>query len=112
MTDDSVRDLRRERAARNQSLFREVNERIESLDTLALFASFLCECADQACDAIVSMTLEEYETVRAHGNTFLILPGHELPEVEEIVDACDRFLVVRKLGVAADLAEARDPRRP
>jgi hypothetical protein len=104
-------EAQRQRAAKNQSLFREVNERIEDLASLASFASFVCECMNGACDEHVPLTLEEYEHVRSDSNSFLVLPGHEVPTVEEVVETNDRFLVVRKLGGGGVVAAELDPRK-
>jgi hypothetical protein len=42
-------DVRRDRAAKNQSLFREVNERIDELSGSATFLTFIWECANETC---------------------------------------------------------------
>jgi hypothetical protein len=104
-------DLRRERAARNENLFREVNERIEDLASTASFTQFICECYDETCDDRVSMTVQEYEHVRADGNRFFVVPGHNGKDVDEVVEATDRYIIVRKIGTGADVAERLDPRR-
>jgi hypothetical protein len=111
MTDLSEIEVRRRRAARNQSLFREVNERIEDLSSPASFAGFVCECMNESCDERVRLTVHEYEHIRAGANRFLVLPGHQVPEVEETVETRDRYLVVAKLGSGEDVAESLDPRR-
>jgi hypothetical protein len=110
MSDASDLEIQRERAAKNQSLFREVNERIEDLAGSASFPSFICECMNESCDEGVAMTVQEYEHVRAGGNRFFVLPGHDVPAVEEIVETNDRFVVVGKLGVGASVAEQLNPR--
>ncbi len=110
MSEISELDLQRERAAKNESLFREVNERIEDLATPASFSQFVCECLDDRCDKRVSMTIEEYEYIRSDGNRFFVLPGHTDPEVDEILESTDRYLVVRKRGVGEAVAEELDPR--
>jgi hypothetical protein len=104
-------DLQRERAAENQSLFREVNERIEDLAADAAFQTFVCECADTECAEGISATLEEYEAVRSGPNRFLVLAGHDIPGVEEVVATTERYVVVSKLGVGAAVAEEADPRQ-
>ena len=104
-------DVRRERAAKNQSLFREVNERIEDLSRSATFPSFVFDCCDESCDETIALTLEEYERVRADANRFAVLPGHEVAEVEQVVEATDRYVVVAKLGAGGQVAERLDPRR-
>ena len=102
-----------ERKAKNESVFREVNERIG--DAAAEFgvpdeASFVCECGDAECTNMVSMTLLEYGDVRSEGRRFAILPGHEDTSVERVVARTDRFSVVEKVGAAGAVAEELDPR--
>lgn len=47
-------ETRRERAGRNQSLFREVNERIDDL-AMGGKIEFICECDDAECAELVSL---------------------------------------------------------
>jgi hypothetical protein len=104
-------DVRRRRAAQNQSLFREVNERIEDLSGSSSFAGFICECLNTDCDEQVPLTIEEYEHVRSGSNQFVVLPGHHATEIEQVVESTDRYLVVSKLGVGAAVAAHLDPRK-
>lgn len=108
---DSDLDLRRERAAKNENLFREVNERIEDLAASASYTQFICECFDDACDQRVAMTVQEYEHIRSEGSQFFVLPGHNVQDVDEVVEANDRYLIVRKIGAGAEVAERLNPRR-
>ena len=94
----------------NESLFREVNEHIEDLSENAAFTQFVCECLDQTCDQRVSMTIEEYEYIRAESNRFFVLPGHDASEIDEVLEATDRYLVIRKIGAGGHVAEHLDPR--
>jgi hypothetical protein len=108
---------RQERAARNQSLFREVNERIEETARPfdPVFTTFACECADTACKEKVSLTYEEYEAVRRWPNHFFVKPGHVFLEIERVVDETgadgSRYQVVEKFGEAGKVAIGLDPRR-
>jgi hypothetical protein len=111
MSETSDIEVRRERAARNQALFRQVNERIEELSTPSYSRGFICECQDGACNEALSMTVEEYEDVRTDGNRFAVLPGHEAPDVEKVVQVAERYLIVAKLGTGRSIAEQLDPRR-
>lgn len=104
---------REERFGRNEVLFREVNERVEKVQRdhgLAGHFDFLCECGDESCIEQVSITLIEYEGVRSDSTQFVVLPGHELLEIESIVQEGDRFSVVRKHEETAPIAERTDPR--
>ena len=107
-------DDRRERAARNQTAFREINERLEGLAEAFQFvsemSSFACECADPGCIAMIDLRLSEYEAMRKHPNQFAVLPGHVYPDVEEVVAEHDRYVIVSKLGVGAEIAENTYPR--
>jgi hypothetical protein len=107
-------DPRQERAARNESLFRDVNERIKSTasNLSPMFTEFMCECADDSCFEHVSLTSEEYSSVRGMGPVYFILrPGHEVADIERVVGGeADRFEVVEKQGVAAEVATELDHR--
>ena|SRR5579864_1537937 len=100
--------------ARNEELFRQVNERIEAISQ-SIPASdptmeFLCECDDVECQGTLRATRAEYESVRAEPTHFVVLPGHVDPQVEHVVLSDERFLVVEKEGAAASDAEENDPR--
>jgi hypothetical protein len=88
----------RERLARNQAIFREVNERLRSMADAVPDgqADYVCECSDVECTAKIELKPAEYEAVRARENTFFIVPGHERLEVERLVDQIDGYLIVEK----------------
>ncbi len=103
-------DERAERIGKNEALFREVNERIEEVAD-GIRTEFLCECGDVECTQPVTLALAEYELVRAEPDRFAVLPGHELLDVEEVVESHEGYVVVRKHpGGPAELAQSRDPR--
>jgi len=105
---------REESIARNEALFREVNERIHDVPPegpVPEHSGFLCECGDAACTETVMLSLEEYESVRADPMTFAVLPTHVAPDVEDVVARIDeRFVVVRKHPEEAAIARETDPR--
>jgi hypothetical protein len=98
------------RLARNEVMFRAINERIRELaarfgqepgDPLA----FLCECSDETCVERVQLTTEQYDDVRGIPARFVVRPGHEAtPLVERVIYRSDAFVIVRKIGLAADVA--------
>jgi hypothetical protein len=101
------------RAAENEAIFRDANERIEKrLSELTLEggrAPFLCECEDMGCREMLRLTPAEYESVRADPRHFVIAPGHPT-EHGRIVERTDRFAVIEKVGGAGEIAEELDPR--
>jgi hypothetical protein len=107
-------EVRQERAARNQSLFREVNERIDEAATKLspMFTEFMCECADDSCFEHISLTTQEYSSVRKMGPVFFVVtPGHVYEDIEKVVGGeADRYEIVQKEDVAAEVAAELDPR--
>lgn len=106
-------DEREKRMAQNEALFREVNERI---DTIAhelgptVPYEFLCECANADCSFRISLPIGAYEAVRSDPTQFVVLPQHYTPEVENLVSKSEDYWVVRKFGEAAEYVARLDPR--
>jgi hypothetical protein len=97
------------RLARNEVMFRAINERIrEFADRLGETTepiSFVCECSDETCVERVRLTIAQYDDVRAIPVRFVVMPGHEgTPLVEHVSYRGDDFVVVRKIGLAGDIA--------
>jgi hypothetical protein len=114
MLEEKASEEQLRRAARNQSMFREVNERLEDLaesfQVVAETSPFTCECADLGCNAMIDMTLSEYEAVRKKPNQFVVLPGHVYSDFERVVSENDRYVLVAKHDEGGELAEELDPR--
>jgi hypothetical protein len=112
----SVSEDRGARAARNQSLFREINERVKQLNegfSLVLpVGEWICECPDDTCVERIELSAVEYEAVRSAGTHFLVAPANEhvLLDVERVVERTDRYWVVEKFGTAGEEADRLDPR--
>ena len=94
------------RIAMNEAAFRRVNEAIEAgqPDT-ASHLDLICECGRLGCNEHVSISTETYEAIRANPRRFVVIPGHELPEAERIVDTHGSYLIVEKFGEAGEVAE-------
>jgi hypothetical protein len=100
--------------AHTEALFRDVNERIaESAKRFNSDAvDLVCECADPGCADRVHATMDQYEEVRADGTHFLLVPGHEDPEVERVVRRPhQRLAIVKKFNeIVARRVSRLDPR--
>lgn len=98
----------------NEAVFREVNERIREVSDrfeLPQDLDLVCECGRRECTERVSISITEYEQVRADGSQFVLLPGHQDETVEVVVARRGTYDVVRKQAEdAAAIAEATDPR--
>ena len=99
-----------ERAARNEALFRSVNEQIHDVDRRfgAGASEFVCECADDKCVVRLAVPLDVYTAVRSSPRRFILASGHEDPELETVVERHDGFFVVEKFGDAGRVAERLD----
>jgi hypothetical protein len=106
---------REERIGLNEAVFREVNERIEDLaETFQLKdepLDLVCECGDATCVRRITMTRTEYEELRSEPHQFAVHPGHEYPDVEEVVERRKGYDIVSKnQGIPEKIAERTDPR--
>jgi len=107
--DSSDGDDRAIRAARNQALFRAVNEKVKEVN--AAFSSvtrdfaIACECADVDCVEMLKIAPAEYEAIRANPRHFAVLPNHIYPEVEQVVRTSEEYVVVEKIAKAAEVVE-------
>jgi hypothetical protein len=106
---DSENEPRARRIGENEARSRSVNERIERR-TSGSTGEFVCECGRENCSEVIVMPLQDYESIRSHPARFVIYPGHEVPEVEIVVEEAANHLVVRKRGEAGETARQTDPR--
>ena len=112
MATETGHEEQERRAAKNEVLFRELNERERESNHNALWLAFVCECADTTCADQIELTPEEYEKVRKNSTHFAVVAGerHVVGEVERVVEKRHRYWVVEKVGEAAAVAEQLDPR--
>ena len=107
---DASADEREVRAARNQSIFRAINERIieinkgfgDDFDTIAI----ACECADAGCAELLRINADAYRSVRRSPRTFAVLAEHVYPDVERVVSRNDGYAIVEVIGHGIEVAEA------
>ena len=103
------------KVARNQAMFRQVNERIEDVNDAfgEMSGEFVvvCECANPSCAEQIAISREAYERTRANSAQFIVKRGHQAADVEEIVATEAEYVVVRKHeGEPARVAQQTDPR--
>ena len=115
--EDAAPESPEERIVKNEALFRDVNERMRRIDRGLDVPpnaddrwAFICECVNMNCADRIELTLEEYEHARARPHRFLVVPGHERPDVERVIRRNERFAVVEKHPGGREIAEATDAR--
>jgi hypothetical protein len=93
-------DERTRRIGENEALYRAVNERIEDLnETFGMITesmTVVCECASLECAEQIELPIPEYERVREDATQFVVRPGHEVPDVESVLEQHEEWLLIRK----------------
>ncbi len=105
---------RQRREALNQAVFRDVNEEIRGAyeaheaedDGADGMPTFVCECGEGTCLAMIPLPLEKYRQIRVDPRRFLVASGHEAPDAERVVERHDRWSVVETFAEAATVARA------
>lgn len=96
----------------NEALFREMNrrvhERVQAVAEDPTTVTIVCECASLDCAERIALLPGEYEAVHVDSAQFIVVPGHAAVDIEEIVARNERFEIVRKLGVAGEIADELD----
>ena len=104
---------REQRVGENESRFRVVNERIRDLviddaerhGEHAEGLSVLCDCTEK-----ITVSLSTYEWIRSAPARFIVVPGHELPDSEQVLREGHGYVIVEKFGDARAAASELDPR--
>src|SRR4051794_17851320 len=78
------------RIALNEATYRNVNEAMRA-DGPEHAITFVCECARLGCNELIRLSRAEYERVRSNAQRFAIVPGHDVPGVEDVVERLRRL---------------------
>lgn len=104
-------DATAEKIARNNAVFREANDEIESAAVRHHLGAdgavpFICECSDRRCFEIILLTLDQYRRVRSNPRWFAHAVGHEelIQGAIEPVEKHPAFVVVEKIEHAGEIA--------
>ena len=100
--------MREKRVAQNELLFRQLNEQIRKLQGTPPEGTLdaVCECGNDRCFAHIPIPAAEYERLRSDKRRFVVVPGHELLEVETVVERREGFFIVEKHDDALRIANA------
>ena len=106
---------RERRLGENETIFRAANERMagwEERDRLEAVELYFCECADPTCTQKVRLGGPDYERVRSDPTHFFVVRGHEVADVETVLESHPDWVLVEKAEAdARDVAEETDPRQ-
>jgi hypothetical protein len=80
-----------------------VNERIFEIGASdAEVLEILCECGDESCISTIVNTVRDYERLRLDPSRFVVCEGHELADIERVVERSPEYLVVEKAERASE----------
>jgi hypothetical protein len=79
-----------------ENVFRQVNESMLKLD----HPRFICECSDASCTEAVAVSAETMRTLHEDRNLYVLKPAHINTDLEELVEAHEAYVIVRKPGAA------------
>ena len=89
----------------------EVATHFIDVETKGEAVEFICECGRRDCAEPITMTVAEYQAIRADATRFAVILGHQLPEVESVVERHPTYVVVEKREAdAQEIARETDPR--
>jgi hypothetical protein len=101
-----------ERAARNEELFRNVNQGIAAgaeQHAVSGTLPFHCECDRVSCLDTIEIAHARYEEIVRKRYCFVVIPGHEESRIERIVQTEPDYLIVEKIGEAREQIDRDHP---
>lgn len=57
---------------------------------------FFCECSDENCRKRIQVRPSKYDQIHSRKRRFVIACGHEVPDIEKIVERSPEFCVAEK----------------
>ena len=101
-----------QRAARNEELVKDVNRQIEegaSLHEVTSSMPLHCECGQLGCLEKIDVDPRTYKPILEERYRFIVVRGHVQPEIEQVVEEQEAFVVVEKIGEARRQINADHP---
>jgi hypothetical protein len=86
---------REERVLQTEEFFRDVNDVIAGTPTTN-GSAFLCECANPFCNVTFEMNGDDLTTLHSTPGYYVILAGHDIPDLEEVVQHHNGYEIVTK----------------
>src|SRR3954451_1775562 len=88
--------LRKEAITRNEQAARAINESTaeDAERGITPGLEFACECGDATCMERLVLTRQRFDEIHRHPDRFAVRPGHEIPDVERVVEDAGSYRVV------------------
>lgn len=112
--------------ADNEAIFRDLNQKLQKgINEVNAIAAedgqepldfdadqplhFFCECADENCLARVRLSLNDYERIHKDNRRFVIVPNHQVAEIEEVTTKEPGYWIVTKHEEPPELSDTLHP---
>ncbi len=83
-----------------------IAEHLEAVATPPVSGGFVCECTDERCTDPIDLPLVDFRRIQRQRNCFVVAPGHELADLERLVEENDGYVVVHREPVEETTGEA------
>lgn len=107
-------DLSKRRRAENEVTLQEHNQQRAALATQVLPSgqddypiTVVCECSNEDCRRPVHIPMSEYLKACRHPLRFVLSPGHDQPDIEQVAAETDDYIVVEKYELPPSAEESR-----
>jgi hypothetical protein len=114
------------RLAENEVIFRQHNRSIkEGLESIRAMAQeegqqllitesdtplhFYCECSNEKCTKRIIIPPSEYNALHKVNNQFIVVPGHEVADIERVVESHGPYNVIQKYFEPPQQADRLNP---
>ena len=106
MSEEHHRDASR---AKNEAIFRQVNERLREINlnfaVILPLSEWVCECADLTCIERLPIDFDEYDAIRASAARYAVAPEHVNTRAEHVIERYPNYWVVEKFGEGVETSD-------
>jgi hypothetical protein len=93
--------LSERRLVENEVIFREANKSVqefaEQINDGDRKVPFFCECSNAFCRDKILLSAKMYGKQHNDERHFIVLPGHEMSELERVIKKDKRFNIIEKM---------------
>jgi hypothetical protein len=104
------------RLAENEVFFRQFNEAVtKNVASVGGNVNdeapieFYCECSSDECIEKIPLTLADFISLHNNSDRFVLIPGHQINEIENVVFNGPHYIVVEKIITSPPYADHLNP---
>lgn len=80
----------------NRTMMKTAEQFVEGDEKQETAVEFICECSDADCQKPILVSIPTFEQILKQKNRFLIKPGHDQSDIEEVVERQNGYHIVEK----------------